>query len=74
MSGRLYDVVVAPRFPDEGGREVRFTVNADHPQARDVYGATAREIAHSVAGDYCDSGSVTVRARRGGDRFTVGRR
>lgn len=69
----VYHVEVSPRWPDEGGRTHRFTVNVNDPASAYYYGTTARQIAYTVAGDFCDSGSVTVRSDDG-DRATIARR
>jgi hypothetical protein len=59
--------------PFEGCKpDAEFTVDTGDPQTADRYGTTAESVAYAVAGDYCDSGTVTVTAP-GGLRAFVAR-
>ena len=70
-----YRVTIAPRFQHEGGEGHDFVIDTRWQEERERYGETAREIAMSVAADFCDSGNVrVVNTSDPADRATIARR
>ena len=72
-----YRVEIAPRGSAyyQGGETRVLLVDTRWADERERYGTTADEIAHAIAADYCDSGTVrVVNIDDPADRATVGRR
>lgn len=55
------EIRIEPRY--EGSPTV-VTLDTDDPRVAYEYGRTPEQVAHSVAADYCDSGSVSYRVGR----------